>query len=177
MSIETPQTQNEESRGIWRYIPKLRSKWWAPLLGLSLMANLLVGGLVLGHRFGPGNAQRMQGISMVQLLPRSFLQQLPRERRNDLLGSVRQRGKMLRDLRDGSNESVLKLASVLESQTYTTAEMQAAVQDFTNGPESMAAHSSAIIIEVISKLTPEERIRLAQEIRKRAEDNSRRRKK
>jgi hypothetical protein len=62
------------------WLPHLRSRWWAVVLGLSLMLNLLVGGIMLGGAFGPHRMERLSGASYVQLIPRSFFRQLPKER-------------------------------------------------------------------------------------------------
>ncbi len=168
--------QQPSPKGIWRFIPNLRSRWWTALLGLSLMANFLVGGLALGHRFGRGGMDRLIGISAVQLLPRSFFADLPRERSQELLRIVRNSTKDLRGLRDGSAASILKLASALESETYNATDVRASVEEFSTGNGSLAARGSAIILDIISRLNADERKALAAAIRDRAANPQRRRK-
>ena len=43
------------------YVPSLHSRWWTGLLGLSLMANLLVGGAIIGKAFHGGRGENMAG--------------------------------------------------------------------------------------------------------------------
>jgi Heavy-metal resistance len=163
--------------GMWRYIPKLLSRWWTLLLGLSLMANLLIGGLALGHRFGGGGGQRMAGITAVQLVPRQFFADLPRERRLELLRLIRENARDLRSLRDGSAAQVLNLAAALEKDAYNPDDVRGAVAAISTGTESLAARGAAIVIDVVSRLTPDERKALAAAIRDRAQAESSRRRK
>jgi hypothetical protein len=169
----TPQPK----RGWTSHLPDLKSPWWKIIFGASLMFNLLIAGLAMGHRFGDGRqmgwrGERMPGASLVQIAPNSFFSDLPRERRRELLGIVR--GKM-RDLRKGNpNDAALatKLAEVLENDTYVETEAKAAIEGFTIGADSRAGRSSAIALEFLAKLTPEERKSLAAAIRQRVERQS-----
>jgi Heavy-metal resistance len=163
-----------------RRLPRLKSPWWTALLGASLMANLLVGGLALGHRFGDGGGrggyERMQGVNIVQLAPQSFFRGLPLERRRELLKVVR--GKM-RDLRmGGPNDAGLatRLAEALEKDNYVEADAKVAVDAFTTGTDSMASRSSVVALEFLAMLTPAERKTLALAIRDRVEKQERRKK-
>ena len=154
-----------------RFLPQLRSRWWTLLLGASLMFNLLVGGLAIGHRFrGDGMGERLMGASFVQLVPRKFFFELPRERRRELLKVVRDESHDFRRLRTGSSETAMRLADVLESPAYSAADMQAAVNAFSVGTESLAARSGTVASKLIGMLTPEERKLLAISIRERRAD-------
>ncbi len=161
-------------KGLARFIPQLTSRWWTVLFGMSLMANLLIGGLALGHRFGEGNP-RLAGITAVQMIPREFFSDLPKERRREILKLIRENSKDLRQLRDGTAEQVLSLAAVLEKDVFNLDEVNAAVQSISTGTGSLAARGSAIVMEIVSRLTPEERKALASAIRDRAASESRRR--
>ena len=174
MSTETPTPVPPvaEPRRYW--LPQLKSRWWTLLLGLSLMVNLLIGGLAIGFRMGDGPVERIAGITYIQLIPRSFLWGLPHERRHELMEIVRSRSEELRDLRMKSQNAPLKLAEALEMETYDPATVRAAVDAFTTGSESLAAGGGNVVIEIVSKLTPEERKLLAASIRERAERGGRR---
>ncbi len=154
------------SRRHW--LPRLRSRWWTLLLGLSLMANLLVLGLALGFGLEQRRAERLSGASYIQLVPRDFLRQLPRERRNELMGIVHDRSHELRELRKNSQASPLKLADALEKDGATDADIKSAIDAFTTGSESLAAGGGTVVMEIINKLSPEERKLLAVSIRDRA---------
>ena len=86
-----------------QWLPRLRSRWWTLVLGLSLMANLLVGGLAVGHFASGGAPERIAGITYIQLIPRSFFHGLSFERRREFMKLIRERSKNLRNLRDAAN--------------------------------------------------------------------------
>jgi uncharacterized membrane protein len=150
------------------WLPHLRSRWWTLLLGLSLMVNFLILGLAIGFGFDERRAERITGASYIQLIPRDFLRTLPRERRVELMGIVHDRSHELRDLRKNSQSSPLKLADALEKEGGTDADIKAAIDAFTTGSESLAAGGGTVVMEIVSKLTPEERKTLAASIRERA---------
>ncbi len=159
-----------------QWLPQLRSRWWSLLLGLSLMANLLVIGLAVGAGMGGGRHERLQGASYIQLVPRNFLHGLPRERRAELMAIVHERQHQLRELRANSQASPLKLAEALENEGATEADIKLAVDAFTTGSGSLAAGGAAVVMEIVGKLTPDERKALAASIRERAARAERRRK-
>ncbi len=159
-----------------QWLPQLRSRWWSLLLGLSLMANLLVIGLAVGAGLGGGRHERLEGASYIQLVPRNFLRSLPRERRAELMAVVHERQHQLRELRANSQASPLKLADALDKEGSTDADIKAAVDAFATGSGSLAAGGAAVVMEIVGKLTPDERKALATSIRERAERSNRRRK-
>jgi hypothetical protein len=164
----TPAADGNTGAGKRRYLPQLRSRWWTLLLILSLMANFLVVGLALGFRFEGGRPERMMGASYIQLVPRDFLRQLPRERRAELMGVVHGKLHQLRELRATSQASPLLLADALDNPNATDADIKAAVDAFTTGSGSLAAGGGAVVLDMVAKLTPDERKLLAQSIRDRA---------
>ncbi len=149
-----------------RYVPQLRSRWWTALLGLSLMANLLIAGLVLGNRYNAD--ERIIGANAVQIFPRSFLRDMPRDRRFELMGVVRRDMRGLRDMRDGSSEQILNLADALEKDPGDLSLIRPAVESYATGPDSLASKTVTLVTGVIAKMTPEERKSLAAAIRERA---------
>jgi Heavy-metal resistance len=157
-----------------RWLPQLRSRWWTLILGLSLMLNLLVAGLAIGLRLDGGPVERLIGASYIQLIPRSFLRELPHERRRELMAIVKQRSDTLRALRESSQTAPLLLATTLENPAATASEIKAAVDSFTIGAESLAAGGGAVVLEIVGKLTQEERRALAAAIRERAQRSTRR---
>ncbi len=160
-------TNDIVSAGQGRVTGLLR-RWWPYLLGLSLMANLLIGGLVIGHGFRERGSERMAGTGLVQLVPRDFFGNLPRERRLELLRDIREQTHGLRDMRDGSSDRVLKFADALEAQDYKPENVAIAVNDFSTGEGSIASQSSKFILDMVAKLSPEERMQLATAVRDRA---------
>lgn len=165
-----------ESKPSKSWLPQLKSKWWTALLGLSLMANLLVGGVLLGGFFGKNRMERLAGVSYVQLIPRNFFRDLPNERRQQLMQIVRDNRDALRELRQTSEASSLKLAEALEQPSFSIEEVQKTVAAFTTGTESLAAKGGDVVVKIVAQLTPEERKVLAQAIRERETRNSKRKK-
>lgn len=166
-------TQNK-TRFTW--LPQLRSRWWTVLLGLSLMLNLLIGGIVVGARFGGGSEGRMMGASYVQLIPRKFFHDISGERRDTLMQIVKDNRDELRNLRDASEGSSLKLADVLDNENFSIDEVRQTVTAFSTGTESLAAHGGEVVVKIVSQLTPEERKLLAAAIRERDARGNKRKK-
>jgi hypothetical protein len=160
--------------GVKRFVPSLRSRWWTLLLGASLMLNLLIGGIVLGNRFGHG--ERFVGANMVQLLPRQFLRELPRDRRRELLEEVRQSAGNAREVRQIYATRALQLADVLEQSDPKPTDIAAALDGFSADSQAIVARSATAVRDTIAKLTPDERKTLATALRNRAAATNRGRK-
>lgn len=171
MTIDSTPSGSEPAARRW--LPQLRSPWWTVLLGLSLMLNLLVAGVVLGHRFVDGPPDRLIGASYVQLVPRRFLAELPRDRRRELMELVRNNRDSLRQLRGQSEAVGLKLADVLVAEPFDIARVQSTVDEFAASSQGLAAKGGAIVTEMVSRLTPDERELLADAIRDRAQRGKR----
>lgn len=150
-------------------IPQLKSKWWTVILVLSLMVNLLIAGAIAG-RFAMGREfGGPKGSSFVQLIPRKFIDELSFARRRELMDALRDNRDEFKQMRAAANAAALELAAVLESPTYDNAAVQAIIERFATSRESLAAKGSAIVTDIISKLTAEERKNLAAAIRDRSD--------
>jgi uncharacterized membrane protein len=160
-----------------QWLPQLKSRWWSALLGLSLMVNLLIGGIVLGGVLGGARMDRLMGASYTQLIPRSFFHDLSEERRKQLMQIVRDNRDDLKTLRDASEASSVKLAEVLERDAFNIEDVKSTVATFATGTESLAAHGGSVVVQIVQLLTPEERKSLAAAIRQRAERGNRKSKK
>jgi uncharacterized membrane protein len=169
-------TETNEIKSPKSWWPQLTSKWWTALLGLSLMANLLVGGIVLGGFFGKQRMERLAGVSYVQLIPRNFFRELSNDRRKELMQIVRDNRDDLKQLRDTSAATSLKLADALEQPTFSIEEVQKTVAAFTTGTESLAAKGGDVVVKIVTQLTPEERKILATSIREREARGNRKKK-
>ena len=90
---------------------------------------------------------------------------------------IRERSKELRGLREASNTTPVKLAAALELPVYDPAAIKTAIDGFTTGSGSLAASGGNLVMEIVSKLTPDERQLLAAAIRERAGNADRRKKK
>lgn len=152
----------------YRFIPELRSRWWTGLLVISLMANLLVGGVILGSKIkrGPGPFAFLE--NRAQLLPRNFFAELPRERRRELMGVFEAKRDQVLKVRMAADAVTLKYADILDQQDFESAKLKSVVDEFTQGSASVASQANSLIMDVVSKLTLEERGKLAELIRDRA---------
>ena len=144
-------------------LPLLRSRWWTALLIVSLGVNLLIAGLMLGHRFGGGPG----GSGMGQLIPGKFFADLPGPRRRELLKDLRPMRDDIRTIRDEANATAAKLADALNAANYDATQVKNLVAEFTTGAGSLAAQGGAVVLQLVDKLTPEERKILSDDIKDR----------
>ena len=151
-----------------RFMPELRSPWWAALLVLSLMANLLVGGAAVGAKIKGGGWQRAMMETRGQLLPQKFFAELPRDRRRELMAVFKEKQDMFEKSRDAADATALKFAEILEQPEFDATKAKTTVDDFTTGSNSLAFQGETFILDVVGKLTPDERKKLAADIRDRA---------
>jgi uncharacterized membrane protein len=113
----------------------------------------------------PHQIDRMMRDSFVQLVPRKFFVDLPSQRRKELVQFLRDHRDEIRTLREASQTTVAKLADALEN--YDAATVKSVIDSFTTGSESLAAKTGAVVMDLVAKLTPEERKKLAEIIRER----------
>ena len=147
-------------------IPHLRSRWWTVLLIASLGVNLLIAGVVAGRMFdGPPGPRIPQGFG--QLVPRKFFGDLPQERRQQLMALIRDNRDEFKAMREQAQATALKLADVLNDANYDPEKAKVVIAEFTTGANSLAARGGAVSMALLDKLTPEERVLLANAIRDR----------
>jgi uncharacterized membrane protein len=147
------------------YIPTLKSRWWTGLLGLSLMANLLVGGILIGRNFRHNMLEDSVQNSLAQFVPRKFVEDLPRERRKEIMGILRENRQDMHALRQDFDSKALQLADALDVENYDATAVKTLIENFTTGSQSLAARGAAVVVELVGKLTPAERKDLAAAIR------------
>ncbi len=143
--------------------------WTMFLLVASLAVNLLIAGAAGMRYFYPERLDRWSGASFTQLLPRQFLTGLSQERRREFLDLLKSRRQVFRDSRTGMRDVALRFAEALERNPYDEAKVTAAVQDFTKLSNDMVDSGTEVTVQIVQKLTPEERIQLAQAVRDRVE--------
>jgi uncharacterized membrane protein len=151
-----------------RFIPELRSPWWAALLALSLMANLVVGGAAIGARMRGDGWQMGLMENRAQLLPRKFFAALPHDRRRALMDMFRAKKDQFMQSRQAADAVTLKFADLLEQPEFDQVKVKAVIDDFTSGSTSFATQGEVVILDIVAKLTPDERKKLAYDIRERA---------
>jgi uncharacterized membrane protein len=159
-----------------RYWPSQGSRWWSALLIVSLALNLFVGGAIATRFLTRDGPQRFIGASYAQLIPRRFFAELPGDRRKILLDILRQYRKDFRAERDGTETVAAKLADVLVSEPYDVEKVKLVVSEFAGQSGKLAVRGGDAALDIIGRLSPEERKILADAIRDRADRNRDRRK-
>ena len=151
--------------------------WTMFLLVASLAVNLAIGAAAGMRYFYPERLERWSGASFTQLLPRRFLSDLPDDRRREFLNELKSRREVFRQSRAGMRAAALRFAAALERDPYDEAEVDAAVQEFTKLSTDMVDSGTQVTLNIVRKLSPEERALLAEHVRDRVERMQQRRKK
>ena len=151
-----------------RYWPAQGSRWWPALLIASLALNLLIGGAIATRFLTHGGPQRFIGASYTQLIPRSFFAEMPSDRRRVLLDILRQYRKDFRADRDGTESVAAKLVDALVTEPYDVEKVKLVVSEFAGQSGKLAARGGDAALDIIGRLSPDERKILAEAIRDRA---------
>lgn len=149
------------------WLPDTSSGFWRFCLLASLMLNLLVVGLLGGMAFRP--PMNGQGAARYgQFVPRKFFGELERDRRHELAALFRDSKPDFEKLRQASNGEAVKLAAELSNSNYDANKVNALIDSFTIGQDSVAAKGGTVLKSFFAKLTPDERALLAKAILERA---------
>ena len=151
-----------------RYWPAQGSRWWSALLIASLALNLFIGAAIATRIFTHGGPQRFIGASYTQLIPRHFFAEVPRDRRKVLLDILKQYRKDFLTEREGTESVAAKLADVLVSEPYDVEKVKLVVSEFAGQSGKLAARGGDAALDIIGRLSPDERKILADAIRERA---------
>lgn len=141
--------------------------WGRILLVGSLALNLLLIGGAAGRFFTHGPPRHHTGFGSLQFIPKGFLSELDQPRRTELLSVFKGFRSEFRDGRSRGREQMTRLASALESDPYDPAAVESAVRSFIEGGAELMRHGGDAALAFITKLSPDERKRLARYIRAR----------
>ena len=151
-----------------RYWPAEGSRWWSALLIASLALNLFIGAAIATRFYTHGGPQRFIGASYTQLIPRGFFAEMPRDRRRVLLDILRQYRKDFHAEREGTEAVAAKLADALVTEPYDVEKVKLVVSEFAGQSGKLAARGGDAALDIIGRLSPDERKILAEAIRDRA---------
>ena len=151
-----------------RYWPAQGSRWWSALLIASLALNLFIGAAIATRFYTHGGPQRFIGASYTQLIPRGFFAEMPRDRRRVLLDILRQYRKDFHAEREGTEAVAAKLADALVTEPYDVEKVKLVVSEFAGQSGKLAARGGDAALDIIGRLSPDERKILAEAIRDRA---------
>ncbi len=150
-----------------------RWTWWHAVLIASLALNVVVGAAAATRFFYHPHPERMVGMSYLHLVPRKFFADLDKPRREELVAHVRGYRDRFREGQQKSRAVAESLADALDAAPYDEARVRAVLDQFTgNGVDQIGIGTKAAL-DFITRLTPEERIQLAQRIRERAKGGKR----
>ena len=101
---------------------------------------------------------------------------MPRDRRRVLLDILRQYRKDFRAEREGTETVAAKLADALVNEPYDVEKVKLVVGEFAGQSRNLAVRGGDAALDIIGRLSPEERKILADAIRDRASRNKGRKK-
>ncbi len=161
-------TDLESVRSEKSWLPNTGHGLWRICLMASLMINLIILGLILGHNFRRNPIDRASAANYLQFVPQRFFGELSRERRKELGDAFRENRNEFDSVRKQSSINAEKIATELQKPDYDAVHVGALVDEFTTGPNSMAAKSGAMLKSFYAKLSADERALLAKSIQDRA---------
>ncbi len=147
--------------------PQRRWNWLKIALVASLALNLLIGAAIATRFIRGPAAERFPLANQMQLIPRKFLGNLPKERRREIMQVFNGYRKEVRANRDVAKAAALKLADALSAEPYSADQAKAAVTDFMAQGSTLVSRGGDVAMEILQMLTPEERKQLAVAIRER----------
>jgi uncharacterized membrane protein len=147
--------------------PAGRIGWMKALLIASLALNLLFIGGAAARMYLHGPAERITGISQMQLVPRRFFGELDRGRRLELLAVFKGFRDQFRDGRKATRDQTVNLAAALEATPYDANAVKTVVESFSRSSSELVGKGGEAALAFIGKLSAEERLLLAKHIRMR----------
>ena len=157
MSPETPAPAKRS------WLPDTSHGFWRFCLVASLVLNLVILGLMVG-RIWRGNPMAHPPVNYGMFVPHKFFFDIGRERRGELDQPFRDSKLNIDALRDQADANAGKLAEILVKQDFNISDVNAMVDTFTTGPDSVAAKGAQVLKDFFAKLSPEERAVLAKDI-------------
>jgi len=119
--------------------------------------------------FYPERMERWSGASFTQLLPRKFMSDLPEERHREFLDLLKSQRGTFRESRADMRDVALRFAEALERNPYDEARSPPPSRISPSYRNRMVDSGTLVTLQIVQKLTPEERILLAQHVRDRVE--------
>jgi hypothetical protein len=159
--VETPERPSVEA-------PR-RSRWWMALLVLSLALNLVVLGAVAVRLLAPERFERFTGSGYSPLLPRKFLSDLSSDKRKEVGDLLRRNRAEFRSDFAEMRKAAADLADALEREPYDETAVTAAIANHAKIVDRMVDRGATVTMDVVRKLTPDERARLARRLRERVD--------
>ena len=150
--------------------PKTRRwSWWWVVLIASLAINLAVVAAIVAHQAaGPHRHRSITGPGFTEILPRAFFRELDRDRRKELVGELREHRRGFRELRKQLRTKARDVATALRAQPYDAEAVTKALQAYEVEATHMVVRGRKIAGSFFTRLTPEERKQIADEIERKS---------
>ncbi len=148
------------------WLPDTSHGFWRICLLASLMVNLVIVGM-LASLFVRNPMDRQGAASYQMIVPRKFFAGIGRDRRHELGEAFRATRPDFQRLRLEADDVAEQVAAELVSPSYDGNKVDALIDGFTTGPDSIASHGATVLKEFFAKLTPDERKELADDIQDR----------
>lgn len=160
----------EQKAGIPKksWLPDTSHGLWRLCLLASLMINVIILGLLLGHHYRNNPMDRPGAANYMQFVPQRFFAELPQERRRELGEAFRASKGDLQKARLLSVDNAQKVAAELVKPDFDAGRIAALIDSFTTGPDSVAAKGGTVLKDFYAKLSPDERALLAKAIEERS---------
>lgn len=150
--------------------PKTRRwSWLWVVLIVSLAINLAIVAAIVSHQaVGPHRHRSITGPGFTQILPRAFFRELDRDRRKELVGELREHRRGFRELRKQLRKKARDVAAALRAQPYDAEAVTKALQAYEAEAQTMVVRGRSIAGNFFTRLTPEERKLIANEIERKS---------
>lgn len=138
----------------------MRNRWLIAALVVSILVNLALGGFVVGQMtrdFAP-----MPGLSMIGVA--RLVRFLEGDRRREVVGDLWERRQGVRQSLRAIRGAQRDIAAALTAEPFDEAALREALEAFRDRLASSQASSHEMLATVASRLTPEERGRLARSL-------------
>jgi uncharacterized membrane protein len=141
----------------------MRNKWLIGGLAASLIVNLLLVGFVIG-RMTPGIAMPMRPDPTMGI--HRMIDFLPEARRDEIKGMLRSDGRSIRPQLRELRQVHRRIREAVAADPFVRADLEKALADLRErlGSTQVSAHES--FVDVVSQLTPQERARLGDTMRR-----------
>ncbi|HRD77641.1 MAG TPA: periplasmic heavy metal sensor [Hyphomicrobiaceae bacterium] len=158
---EGPDAAGPQPRGFF-------ARWGKPLLVASLALNLVTVGLIAGakmrerrmwHAIGLAGAPGSEGraSAVAQLGSLAFVETLPKERRDSLLGAAKERWEAVKALRREARGARVELVRLMDTEPFDQSGAKAKAERIVEAESKARAAFHALLIEIVNGMTPDER--------------------
>lgn len=147
--------------------PPKKRRWVMPLLFVSLAANLMIAGLVLGSILSPDSPRNRgeQGPAR-GVIGEPFIRALPKDERRALIRDVMQNRGQIRESRESLRQRFEAFLVVLRTDPYDPAEAARLLGEQRKVAVDRQEIGEALLMKRLEDMTPEQRIAYADALEK-----------